>query len=396
VCRNEQINCPADQLINLMFIPGVLGETAATGTIGPAIIRELPEVDTIVGYNSALSESALRLEYLSDSLKEHARQIVDLYEHSIPEDQKDLPLIVSAHSMGAATAPLVARELLERGFNLKQLILISSPGLVKRSRAELWKNFFEINLPEHIDVDTPLLYPSPYNIARFIKEYRKLTEIQNTRLLTPDESDSLAYYELVFKRYKNPEPNFMSNLTEQEKETVKRIDHQMHYLLRQKGLSRSGLGIRNDALHKLEKERLNLLRKRVWQAIGAVVNNEPLNIPSGKSNNRVIGENLLKPRRKQINNIVAKLADTVTVQAIQDLVDYANEHHPEASFDIALVGGKDRIDPIIGDYEVGGVNKWKVGPKITYSEVALKNFDHLTLASDPKRMAQVIQRILER
>lgn len=94
----------------------------------------------------------------------------------------------------------------------------------------------------------------------------------------------------------------------------------------------------------------------------------------------------------EVKRTIADLASETTVDEVQKVIDL-NNIMPEHPLNITIIAGDN--DPVVGDYEVGDVNRIHVGPHTVVSEIGLNNFDHFTLPDDPVRVAHMVKRIIE-
>lgn len=368
---------------NLLLMYAVQGDAGGTTHISTSFLKELEGgVDTVMGFNSALSKSSLEAGKYNHDLQHHADQMVELYKESIPEDEKDNPIVLVGHSMGGTTAPIVASKLLEQGYNVRDIIMIAPPGLVDRSKTKMATDFLKLGNSEHIEPDLPTLYPSPADIAVFADRFKELKDKKGSKPLTREETEELAYYDLAIQRFTEPDKLLLTNMSEDERVRVQRIDEEMQYLL---DTPTSESQTQTD---RLQAERTKILLKTTKNIISGNIEGQPTQAtPRG---GRVL-RNLVRSGR-EITKTVGDLARETTVDVVQDVIDL-NNTLPEHHLNITIISGDN--DPVVGGYEVGEVNRVHVGPHTVYSEIGLNNFDHFTLPDDPVRVAHMVKRITE-
>ena len=369
---------------NLVMLYAVQGESGGTTHISASFLSELEgKVDTVMGVNSSLSKTALRKSKYNHNLNQQADQMAELYKNSIPEEEKDNPIILVGHSMGGTSAPLVAERLLEQGYNVSEIIMIAPPGLTDRTRTQMVKDFVKLGNKQRVHPDISALYPSPADVAEFRDRYKELKEKHDTKPLSGEEREELEYYKLALKRYGEPDKLLLSALDQKERDKIHSIDDEMQDKLDSHDLASQA------KIAKLQKERVKILQKKAWEVVGGKIDREQTQ-KAGRGGKIV--RNVMRSG-VEIKKTIGDLAKQTTVDSVQDVIDY-NNNIPDHSLDITLIGGSN--DPIIGDYELGQVDRVKVGPNTTLSEINMHNFDHFTLPDDPVRVAQVIQRIIER
>lgn len=372
------------QMNNLLFIPGVRGEAGANAHIGASFLSELTtKIDTIIGCNAAISKTSLEAKKYDHTLNHHARQIVELYEQTIPEGKRDQPIVLVGHSMGGVTAPIVARKLLERGFNVNKIVLIAPPGLTERSDTRMLRDFLKLANKKRIYADIPLLYPSPADIKGFMP---RLEELSNKTDLTTQEKEEVASYQLAIRRQIDPDKLTLSNINKKALAKIKKIDEELSYLL---DPTRTDVQARID---KLQRRRRRMLLKPIRKVTAGKINNERL---QRRANSWQVAKKIGNITRStsELKKTVSDMASETTLQAIQELIDYHDATALEQPLAIAVVAGS--TDPIIGKYKVGEVNEHVAGQNVTISEIGMTNFDHFSLPDDPVRVAQVIDRFME-
>lgn len=246
---------------NLLLLYAVQGEAGGTTHISTSFLSEMKgEVDTVMGFNSALSFSALEAGKYNHDLQSHADQMVEMYKESIPDDEKDNPIVIVGHSMGGTTSPIVARKLLEQGYNVRDIIMIAPPGLIDRPDVKMLTDFLKLGNKEHITPDLPTLYPSPADIAKFADRHKELKKKKDTTRLSRGETETLAYYELSLQRYIQPDKLLLGNMTEEEQARVRQMDAEQEYLLQEEPT-------KQDRIDHLQHERTKILVGRTRQVI---------------------------------------------------------------------------------------------------------------------------------
>jgi len=372
------------QMNNLIFIPGVSGESGGTSHISASFLSELkPKIDTVIGYNAAISKTSLEAKKYDHNLDHQSNQIVELYEQAIPKDKRDQPLVIVGHSMGGSTAPIVARRLLERGFTINKLVLIAPPGLTERSDIKMLRDFLTLSSRKRIYDDIAILYPSPADIAGFIP---RLEELSKKEKLAPQEKEEFATYQLAIQRQTEPDKLILTNINQRTRSRIRKIDEEMQYLLdptRVKGEAR---------IDKLQRRRRKMLLKPIRKVIAGKIYNEQLQKKAKSMQALRRAGNRLRSTGELVRT-VSDMASEITLQSIRELIDYHNDSRPEQTLDIAVIAGS--RDTIVGSYTVGDVSKKVAGENVTLTEIGLTNFDHYSLPDDPVRVAQVIDRLME-
>lgn len=377
-------NLPHGEKNNLMMLYGTLGEAGSTTHISTLFLSELKDkVNTVIGYNSALSFSSVEAEKYDHDLNMHANQIIELYEQGIPQEKRGQPITIVGHSMGGATAPIVAKRLLERGFNVSKIVLIAPPGLADRSDSKMLRDFLKLLERKRIYADIPVLYPSPADTAAFRKRFEELS--QKTEL-TRQEIEEMATYQLSIKRQIEPDKLTLSNMSRRKISKIKKIDDEIAHLL---DSTDSGAQTRID---KLQRRRQKLLLKPIRKVAAGKINNERTQERSKTKQNLRRTGNLIKSTH-EITKTVSDMASESTLISIQEVIDYHDDSDNKRPLDITVISG--RTDPIVGSYKVGDVREKTEEKNVTITEIGMTNFDHFSLPDDPVRVAQVIGRIMD-
>lgn len=369
---------------NLFFIPGILTDAGAISHVNTAFLSELePKVDLVMGCNAAISKTSLETKKYNHNLTHQVRQIVELYERAIPDGKRDQPIVLVGYSMGGATAPLVARKLLERGFAIDKVVLIAPPGLTERSETAMLRDVLKMTSKKRVYADIPVLYPSPADIAGFMNRFE---ELSNKADLTAQEKEELEKYQLAIRRQTEPDKLTLTNVNQRILSKIQKIDEEMAYLL---DPTRTNTQARID---KLQKRRRKMLFKPIRKVIAGKIYNERT---QKRAKSRQVVRRVGNSARSlgELRKTGLDMASEITLHSIQELVDYYDDTKPEQPLEIAVVVGSD--DPIVGKYKVGDVKKVTTGENVTLTEIGMTNFDHFSLYDDPMRVAQVINRIME-
>lgn len=370
---------------NLLLLPGISGEPGGTTHVSVTFLAEIDNVDTAVGVNSSVSTSALEASKYDADLDKQTSDLVALYKESVGED-KEKPLIIVGHSLGGGNGALVAQRLLEEGYNVEQLFLFAPTGLVDRKTGSFLYDGLRMNKLSHYTQDIPILYPSPVDLA----EFQKLEEeLSNKPHLNLQEQEAREVYRLALERATNPDKLLLVNLGVEKKAAVEKIDAEMTDLIAQEDNSL----MKKIRLQLLQKKRIFLLRKAVMDAVFGKINNDLSQAPMDIKQMRRMAGNLMHSP-KSLLTTAGEMGKDITVATIDQLISFNNglvtqegDPHP---LNITIVSGKK--DPVPGDYERGEPNAVQVGPKITLAELSVPHMDHFTIASDPKRVAHMINR----
>jgi hypothetical protein len=413
---------------DMIFIPGVTSEGVADINAHTNFIKTLHKnVGSLFAVNSHVSMTALK-ERLSEDPEKVAINIVDLYEkYKIMHKEKDVldklskysqvgyegpenmrpakgKVLLSAHSMGTVVAAHVAKELTARGYEVDDLFLFEPIGLAKTNPLEVGNSFLSLAKDEHYDIDISRLYPCAGDIRKLDAEYQEYLKVKDTLSLKQQQAIE-ADYQLVRSRLEKPDVTLLGILSPADKEELAKLDTTLSEIAVS---SRYTEGEKDILLATLMETRFSILRPYTHKlakgedAQGAMIN---ATVNAYDQTGLIKG---LAHHPGEVFKFVRNLGKDALLQSLQSLVDFVNKSDRQRSGNLHITVVAGRKDPLMGvrekgtktenksEFNIGNISDWQIGPEATYTEIALDNVDHMSLATDSLHAALLIKDELEK